>query len=719
MKQVFIKQGTPVVEDVPAPMPVPGQVIVQTAVSCISVGTEMSGLRASSRPLWKRAVDNPENVLKALRMLAEKGVGRTIQTVQGQLGAGLAVGYSLSGVVHSVGEGVRAYAPGDRVACAGAGYASHAEYVSVPENLTVPLADDVSYEAASTVTLGAIAMQGVRRFRPTLGETVVVVGLGIIGQITIQLLKANGCRVIGLDVDPARVAQARDAGADFSLMNVYAGPVRHIASLTAGNGVDGVIVTAAAPDGNLLNEAFALCRRKGRVVLVGDVPITIDRAAMYRNELEFLISTSYGPGRYDERYEEKGLDYPIGYVRWTENRNMAAYLDLIAAGEIDPVRFIEAQYPIEDAHAAYLSLGVSDGTRPLAVILTCNASAGLGKPSNRTMLARSTKVHEGSIGVALAGASGFARAVHLPNMAALKSTFSLRAVCSQSGPNSKDVADQFGAAYATTDYQQILDDRDVGMVLIAGRHSEHADLVCRALSAGKHVFVEKPLALTRKELARIEASFDGENSTEQVLMTGFNRRFSPAVRAILHELSDRIEPLVITYRMNAGVVPADHWVQGDEGGGRNIGEACHIYDLFTALTGAEVMDVKAVGVGRNDAHMRRNENFSVAMTFADGSIATLTYTSRGNGAWPKEQMEIFSGGNTIVLDDYKTASLAGRKQTLWSDVQDKGHRHALAAFGAALRHGEAWPIQLWQQTQAARISFDVEDQLYSSGSDAH
>lgn len=716
MKQVFIKQGTPVVEEVPAPTAAPGRVIVQTAVSCISVGTELSGLRASSRPLWKRAIDNPENVLKALRMMAEKGVGHTVQTVQGQLGAGLAVGYSLSGVVHSVGAGVHGFAPGDRVACAGAGYASHAEYVSVPENLTVPLPDNVSFEAASTVTLGAIAMQGVRRFDPTIGETVAVVGLGILGQITVQLLKANGCRVIGLDVDAGRVARALEAGADVALMNIDDTPVDRIASLTSGIGVDGVIVTAAAQDETLLNGAFSLCRRKGRVVLVGDVPITIDRSAIYRHELEFLISTSYGPGRYDESYEENGLDYPIGYVRWTENRNMAAFLGLIADNQIDPAGFIEARFPLGEARAAYDAISVSEGPRPLAVVLVCD-DRETPASVHTTTLSKPASASGSAHGVGLVGASGFARAVHLPNMAELKRDFSLRAVCSQAGHNAKHVAEQFGAAYATTDFQEILDDADVPVVLIAGRHHLHADYVCRALLGGKHVFVEKPLALTREELARINSIFDDESRRKQVLMTGFNRRFSPAVLAVMDEIKDRTEPLVITYRMNAGPIPNDHWVQGPEGGGRNIGEACHIYDLFTALANADVKSVKAVGVGRDDAHMRRNENFSVVMDFADGSVASLTYSSRGNVAWPKEQMEVSTGGATFVIDDFKSAIVAGRKQPLWSGAQDKGHRNALVCLGKTLQNGGEWPIELWQQIQATCISLDVEDQLYAQASD--
>ena len=715
MKQILIKNGEAMVEEVPAPEAGPGEVLVGVAASCISVGTELSGLQTSDMPLWKRAVRNPDKVVKALRMMAEKGVGRTMGLVQGQLSAGLAVGYSVAGRVIGLGDGIHDISLGDRVACAGAGYAMHAEIVRVPRNLAVAIPDGVEIADAATVTLGAIALQGVRRLQPTLGETVVVVGLGVLGQIAVQLLKSNGCHVIGMDLDARRVELARTLGCDLGLLAGEDLPARRIARLTGGVGADGVIVTAAARDETLLNTAFAMCRRKGRVVLVGDVPITIDRAAIYRNELDFLISTSYGPGRYDHNYEENGLDYPVGYVRWTENRNMDAYLDLIAAGRVKTDGLIEAKYPVEQAATAYAALSRAEGPRPLAVLLQYGVPAEAA-PARRIATRSPKPTADGAIGVGLVGTSGFAQATHLPNMADMAGGFALRAVWSKTGHHAKHVAETNGAAYATTDLAELLGDPKIDLVMITGRHDEHGGQVLAALEAGKHVFVEKPLALNETELAAIEAFYSAEPDPAPVLMTGFNRRFSPAARAISGHLAGRDGPMVITYRMNAGFIPQSHWTQRPEGGGRNIGEACHIYDLFTAFTGARVVQVAVAGIGREDEHMRRNENFSVALTFDDGSLATLAYTSLGGAPWPKEQMEIFCDGRVLALDDYRSAHLSGARGGLWEGVQDKGHKGELETLLASLKGGGDWPISLWEQLQATRISFDVEHGLYARSS---
>jgi predicted dehydrogenase/threonine dehydrogenase-like Zn-dependent dehydrogenase len=713
MKQVLIKGGQVVVEDVPAPGVTPAMVLVRTEQSCISVGTELSGLKSSEVPLWKRALKNPEKVLKAFQMVADQGFERTKRLIDTHQNTGLAVGYSLAGTVVAVGPGIDDLAAGDRVACGGASHAMHAEFVNVPRNLVVPVPDGVPAVAASTVTLGAIALQGVRRLAPTLGETIVVIGLGILGQIAVQILKANGCKVIVLDLDQARVDLAKSYGADAGLVSASGIDAAAIARLTGGTGADGVVVTAAASDPNLLNAAFALCRRKGRVVLVGDVPITIDRSAIYRNELEFLISTSYGPGRYDRSYEEDGLDYPVGYVRWTENRNMAAYIDLVAAGKVAAERLISASYPVEEAGAAYAALSKGGESRPLAVTLKYSsddkAAARVVQNRNAGLAGMSGA---GLIRVGLVGAGGFARATHLPNLEKLGAEFALRAVCSATGHQAQQVAKEQKASYATTDFSEILKDPEIDLVVISGRHHEHASKSLQALEAGKHVFVEKPLALTEVELAAIERFYHNAGAARPLLMTGFNRRFSPAVAKLKQRLSVRAGPMVMVYRMNAGFVAQDHWTQGQQGGGRNIGEACHIYDLFTALTDAKVVQTAAAAIGREDGRTRKNENFSVSMRFADGSLASLVYTSLGNANWPKEHLEVYCDGAVLVLDDYKLLTEAGLPAPLWRGAQDKGHLGELQALSHALRAASDWPIPLWQQAQATRISFDVERQLY-------
>lgn len=711
MRQVVVRGGAAIVERTPAPEVMPGRVLVRTRASAISVGTELGSLKAQNDPLWRRALRNPDKVVRAIRMMSERGIGQTLRVVKDVKSTGVAAGYSAAGEVIGIGAGVTGFNNGDRVACAGAGYAMHADFISVPENLVVPIPGDLSMKAASTVTLGAIALQGVRRLQPTLGEVFVVFGLGILGQIAVQLLKVNGCRVIGVDIDSDRIDRAMAFGADFGLDNANSIPVESIHRLTGGAGADGVVVTAAADDPTLLNTAFAMCRRKGRVVLVGDVPITIDRDAVYRHELEFLISTSYGPGRYDASYEEHGLDYPIAYVRWTETRNMQAYLDLLAAGRVNVDDLIDVEVPVDEAPSAYRLLAAPEGPRPLAAVLNFG---GDNEPPVRKVETGHRHIGGSSqrIDVALVGASGFARSVHLPNMEALEGKLRLAAVCSNTGHQAKALAIAHRADYVTTNLQEVLHDAEIGLVLIAGRHNGHARQALAALQAGKHVLTEKPLALNENELSAIEQFYAGAGAGAPVLMTGFNRRFAPGIEAIRKRLAKRIGPLVLSYRMNAGYVPQSHWTQQAEGGGRNIGEACHIYDLCTALTGSRVAHISASAIGREDARSLRNENFSASITFEDGSLANVVYTSLGASNWPKERMEIYCDGEVYLLDDYNAAFASGGKRPLWKGKQDKGHRQELAALTAALVDGGDWPIPLWQQLQATRISFEVERRIH-------
>ena len=718
MKQVFIKNGAAVVEDVPAPAAAPGEVLVRVAYSCISVGTELSGLQATSEPTWKRAARRPDKVLKVFSMLFTRGVDETVNIVRGQISAGSVLGYSAAGTVVGLGAGVEDIDIGARVACAGAQAAHHAEVIRVPRNLVAPIPDAVTIEDAATMTLGAIALQGVRRAEPTLGETFVVVGLGLIGQLTAQMLKANGCRVIGIDLDPRRVELAKSAGLDIGVSSSDNPPLVEITKLTNGVGADGVIVTAAAKSPEPLALAFKLCRRKGRVVLVGDVPIQIDRADIYRNELDFRISTSYGPGRYDRRYEEEGLEYPIGYVRWSENRNMQAYLALIAEGKVTPSKFVEATYPIDDAPKAYESLRADPaaGPRPLSVLLAYPRRADEATVlSRRAPSMHPTPVPAGAIRVGVAGAGAFVRAVHLPNMAASQGRFHVRAVMSRTAHTAHNVANNQQSDYATTDFGELLADKDIDLILIGSRHDSHGEYTVRALEAGKHVFVEKPLTLDPADLDRIKQFYGDNSSGKPLLLTGFNRRFSPAATAILGALGERKAPMIVNYRMNAGHIPLDHWVHGPEGGGRNLGEACHIYDLFNALTGARAISTSAVSIAPVEGRYARNDNFIATIRYDDGSVCSLTYTALGSNQWPKEQMEVFCDGVVYALDDYQALTVKGREGLDWSGTQDKGHARELAALGEALTSGGAWPIPLWQQIQATEIAFAVENAVSGAG----
>lgn len=708
MKQVLVSSGVVRLEDVPAPVVEPGTVLVRMDHSCISIGTEMSGVKSSGTPLWKRALNQPQHVRKVVDMVLADGIAQTRRLVSERLAIELPTGYSGAGVVIEVGAGVDAFAPGDRVACAGAQCAFHAEVVRIPRNLVARIPDNVGFEEASSVALGAIALQGVRRASPTLGETFVVVGLGILGQMTVQMLRANGCRVIGVDLDRERIALAQQHGMNWGIHPDDGNDVAHVARLTDGAGADGVIITAASPSDAIVATAFNMCRRKARVVLVGDVGLDLQRADFYAKELDFFISTSYGPGRYDAQYEEKGLDYPLGYVRWTENRNMVEYLRLMADGAIAVRPLIAAVHPIEKVDAAYAALQ-SGADKPLMVLL---AYPRAKEPATRRIFlapASATTPGHGAIRIALIGAGGFAKGMHLPNLAELGSDYHLRAVASRTGHNAASTGKRFGADYCTTDYREILADKDVDAVIIATRHDTHASMVLEALQAGKHVLVEKPLALDEAEVAAIEAFFADGTGAKPVLLTGFNRRFSPYAERIAGLVSGRSNPMILNYRMNAGYIPLDHWVHTAEGGGRNRGEACHIYDLFTFFTGSQVGRVQAAAIVPKTGYYSPSDNFVASMAFADGSLATLTYTALGTNEFPKEMMEVFFDGMVISLDDYRRLSVTGSKQKLLATRgPNKGQKDELVHFARAIKGECGWPIPLWQQLQATRISFDVD-----------
>ena len=708
MKQVLIKDGAAVVEEVPAPAPAPTNVLVQVEYSCISVGTEMAGVALSGMPLYRRALKQPENVRKVLDMMRDQGVKRTLDRVMGKLASGSPTGYSAAGLIVAMGDEVEGFSLGQRVACAGAGIANHAELIDVPVNLVARIPDGLPTEAASTVTLGAIALQGVRRASVTLGESVVVVGLGILGQLTVQMLRASGCRVIGVDIDRGRVDAARASGMDFGIDSSVEDYVKKVIQLTDGFGADAVVITAATQSHEVIRHAMQCCRKKGRVVLVGDVGLNLNRGDFYKKELDFLISTSYGPGRYDPVYEEAGRDYPLPYVRWTENRNMEAYLALLAEGNARLEHLATARFGIDQAADAYASLQRESKDRPLLVFLEYPPRPESG---SRTVTLRSGPVSDARIQVAIVGAGGFAQSVHLPNMGKLRDDYQLRWVMSRTGSNAKAVARQHEAAYATTDFEAVLDDPHVGLVMVCTRHDLHADYALRALQRGKAVFVEKPLALNRRQLDAITQYFRTADSAP-LFMTGFNRRFSPALSAVQRALADRAGPMIVNYRMNAGYIPLDHWVHGPEGGGRNLGEACHIYDLFNFLTGAGVSAVHAAAIQPVSRHWRMDDNFVASIKYNDGSVCNLTYTALGNKSFPKEQMDIYCDGKVISMNDYRSVEITGGKAQGWSSrTTEKGQYQELQAMAGCLRRGAPWPIPLEQQVQATEISFAVQDQI--------
>jgi predicted dehydrogenase/threonine dehydrogenase-like Zn-dependent dehydrogenase len=624
------------------------------------------------------------------------------------------VGYSVAGDVIAVGDNIKDIVVGTRVACGGAGQANHAEYVCVKRNLVCQVPDQCDLDVAATTTVGAIALQGVRRAQPQLGETTCVIGLGLIGMITLQLLRANGCRVIGLDLDPRRVELAGRLGALAATADP-AGFEALVHDYTTGQGADQTIITAASKSDVLINQAMQVTRRKGRVVLVGDVGLKPERAAFYRKEIDLLMSTSYGPGRYDREYEEHGHDYPYAYVRWTQNRNMQAFLDCAASGAIDVKALIQEVVAIDEAPGVYQRLAQAEGPLPLAVLFRYpEDQRDLPEPATaRKILLRGHRApRTDRINYVLVGVGGFGTSMLVPQMDKLGERFFLRGVVSRDAARGGNFARGRNLQVLASDYEEVLADPDIDLLVIATRHHEHAEQVARALAVGKHVFVEKPLALDWEQLDLVRYAYESQNEPT-LLMVGFNRRFSPAVATLRSKLSGRRSPMIIHYRLNGGYIPPDSWIQDAQGGGRNLGEACHMYDVFRALVGVPVRSITATSIDPGTVPYLRNDNFVATLTFEDGSVANLVYTALGpKQGLAKERMEVFCDGNAFVLDDYTLLQQAGESQPLWRGETDKGHFEELRQFGEAIAAGGESPIPFAEIVETTAVSLHVEDQLH-------
>ena len=701
MKQVLLKKGTVYTPEIAEPMIQHDMVLVQTVCSCISAGTEMAGVQKAAQnaktPLLQRALSDPELMKKGLKMLRERGLKNTYEAANKTHEIGTAMGYTASGIV--IASGTSEFCEGDRVACMGAGYANHAGCILVPKNLVARLPDGVSFKEGSTAALGCIAMQGVRRADVTLGEYVVITGMGILGQLAARLAIASGATVIVTDMDVRRLEIAKKAGARYCL-SAQDNVVDAVNRITGGHGADKVIVTAATSSDALLSQAFQMCRRHGRVVLVGVAGMNLKREDMYKKELEFRISTSYGPGRYDTSYEEGGVDYPYDLARFTEKRNLESYLRLLEEKRIGIADIIEKVYPAERANEAYGALKVSKD-RPLMVLLE------YAQPEEKTavhhvIIQKSFAAPQGTIRVALCGAGRFAKGIHLPNLQKMKDKYSLYAVQSRTGANAQAIATKYGAKYATTDYNQILQDKDVDMVIICTRPNMHADMAERALRAGKAVFVEKPMALTAEENERV---IQAARETGAPLLVGFNRRFSRYIQEVHEIIKNRVDPMIVSYRMNAGFIPLDHWVQSEIGGGRITGEGCHILDVFTYLTGANAQTITVNQISPTTDRVTKTDNCVITVKYEDGSVCTLTYTGQGSKEYGKEFCEIFVDGKVLVVDDYKELRGYGIKTSgLKTAGSEKGQLEELEAFYDAIKNGDGYPIPLWQLEQTTILS---------------
>ncbi len=676
MKQIFVDgKGSLLVKDVPAPACKAGQVLVRVHNSVISGGTETTALKGGGS-LIRRAIKEPHLVLNTVKFAMQQGVGATVGAVKDVADSWLTTGYSAAGEVIEVAPDVLGLKVGDRVACAGFGFANHAEFIAVPQNLVAVMPAEVDYQSAAFTTIGAIAMQGVRRCEPTLGETIVVIGTGLIGLLTAQILLANGCQVICTDLAPVRLDKARELGVKHIINAGDTDAVKAVQAITNGAGADGVILTAGTASSAPMNQAFKMCRERGRIVIVGAVGMELERGDFYVKEIDVRMSRSYGPGRHNPLYEEKGYDLPPGYVRWTENRNMLSFMQLIADDKLHIAPLITHRQPIDTAPEAYKAVAQTD---EIGVVLQYPNAAKQNLPDTVWHPSVTTKGnHQGKVGIALVGAGNFAKLMHIPNLNKLADKVNATNVITGSGGSARQAAEALNAPNATTDFTGALQDAATQAVLISTRHHLHAEQCIQAANAGKHIFVEKPLGLTLAECQDVLAAVE----KNQVLCTiGFNRRFSPVAMTLKNSVSKLNGPKQVLCRVNAGALPATHWLRDPAvGGGRIVGEGCHFFDLMMWFVDSDPVSVSATALN-NDL-----DELTATVTYADGSTGTMIYTGHGSSSYPKEYIEVIGGGGIGVLDDFKSVTLSGlsgKSQSLRK--QDKGHAALLENFVDAIQ----------------------------------
>lgn len=689
--------------EVPAPARGAADLLVANRFSVISPGTERAVLELGRASLLGKARARPDLVAKVVEAARAEGLGTTYAKVRGRLGEPNPLGYSCSGMVLEACDGAPA-APGELVACAGAGFAAHAEVISVPRHLTARVPEEVPPEDAAYATIASIALHGVRLTQVGLGDVVAVVGLGLVGQLTMQLLVAAGAVPVGVDPEPARVELACEHGlaACHSPEELEA----EVARLTERRGADGVLVTAASESSAPLTTATMVARERAVIAIVGDVKVEAHRGPLFAKELQLVVSRSYGPGRYDPTYEEKGIDYPAAYVRWTEGRNLGAVLALMAKGTLRPSRLTTHTFDFAECIRAYELLEGEEES--LGILLRYPAHTDAGPRSVPVQLRRRNKLRRtsGRPRLGVVGAGSFARGVLLPILAR---TAYIAAVANRTGPSATAAARRFGAGLASTEAQELIDSAELDGVVIATRHDTHAELACRALDSGKHVFVEKPLALDEEELERVVAAAAGSTG---ILMVGFNRRHAPLTLRLRDALGGR-GPLVMTYRVSAGRLPRDHWVHDPEvGGGRIVAEICHFVDLLSFLCGGSPERVVASAPGGGSAP--REDSVAATISFSDGSVGQITYAAIGDPALAKERVEVMGESGSGVLDDFRELHLyrSGQEQVI-SGKRDKGHAAELSAFVEACQTGQQpWPTA--DMAAVTRTTYAIRDAVMTA-----
>jgi len=695
MKQVLqhLRSGDMEIAEVPCPQVCEEKLLIQTRSSLISAGTERMLVEFSKANLFSKARQQPEKVKQVLDKIKTDGFLSTLEAVFRKLDEPISLGYCNAGVVLEIGEGVQGFQPGDRVVSNG----PHAEIICVPKNLCAKIPDDVTDEQAAFTVLSSIALQGIRLAKPTFGEKFVVFGLGLVGLLTVQLLKANGCEVMGVDINAERLKMAEGLGAKTVKVGEGGDPVVAVNAWTDGQGADGVLITASAKKDEIVHQSAQLCRKHGRIILVGVVDLDLRRGDFYEKELTFQVSCSYGPGRYDKKYEQGGNDYPLGYVRWTEQRNFEAVLRAMKSGQLDVTKLITDRFPLNEAVSAYEK--IQNDKDSLGIILQYPIKVDKSRTVNISSI---TIPASGEAVVGVIGAGNFSKNILLP---ALAKTPAMIAYISDLNPASaRHASNKFGANCVTTDYKKILEDPAVKAVFIVTGHHLHARFVCEALNAGKHVFVEKPLAMNKDELAMVSrAVFESDG---QMVMLGFNRRFSPHTIKAKELLTNRSGPLCMNMTINAGFIPAEHWVQDPKrGGGRIIGEGCHFIDLLSYLSNSRIETVSASMVGGTETI--RDDKTSIILGFADGSIGVVNYFANGCKSYPKEKLEVFSDGRVLNINNFRVTKGYGFPgfTKFKTYRQDKGHNKEISLFIDSVITGGKPLIPFEQLANVTNASF--------------
>mgnify|MGYP006285759315 CR=1 FL=1 len=708
MKQLIqsYKSGEMEIAEIPVPACREEGMVVQTHFSLISAGTEKIMIDLAKKSLLGKAKARPDLVRQVINKVKQEGLWSTWEKVKSRLDNPVPLGYSCAGNVVEVGEKIKGFSPGDRVACAGAGYANHAEYNFIPRNLCVKVADSVHLEQASFTTVGAIAMQGVRQAEVSIGENVTVLGLGLVGLLTVQILKAAGCRVLGFDPDPFKVKLSQELGCDVSVSSNIHDACKEF---TNGRGSDSVIITASTKSSEPIRTAGEISRQKGIVVVVGLVGMEVPRDIYYKKELDLRLSMSYGPGRYDRDYEEKGIDYPFGYVRWTEKRNMASFLDLIQEKRVNVKKLITHRSQFKNAIQTYKILESDE--KYVGIVLGYDTEKS--DAYNKTIELKQRNKPNEDVSVGWIGVGNFARGILLPAFSK-NSGYEFKTVCDADGMAARKIAEQYSFEKACSDFKDVLDDDSINTLVVTVPHNLHGRYVLSSLKAGKNVHVEKPLSIYREELYEIDSYMRERSGDIPVLHVGYNRRFSGILNEFRGHFSDELHPLVVNYRVNAGVVPLSSWIQDPEiGGGRIVGEVCHFIELCTYLVKGNPTDIYACSIRADKNNIVDEDSVNITIGYDNGCLAAISYASLGDKMHPKERIEIIGGGKLGVLDNFKSGFITsnGKKRKIKRFNMDKGYVQEIKAFLTAIKEGEDPPISWEQLYSTSNAAFAVLESL--------